>query len=83
MGWRGRELTHWGMCWLRDMVRRPLSPHEKDCGRSSVFIVSWGGADSVWLPRHTMPAASVVLRSHTSLWRAGRSSGAPSSREER
>ena len=39
--------AHWGMCWLRDMVHRPLSHHEKDAGRSSVLSVSCGSGETV------------------------------------
>merc|ERR1719231_825205 len=64
--WAQQLPQYCGMCWLRDMVHRPWSHHEKESGRSSDLSVSCGSGESVWLPRHTMPFFSVVARSHTS-----------------
>merc|ERR1719453_848744 len=36
------EPQYWGMCWLRDIVHRPLSHHEYAWGSSSVLSVSCG-----------------------------------------
>eukprot|EP01047_Picozoa_sp_COSAG01_P057268 COSAG01_NODE_6600_length_3585_cov_155.033276_2_plen_105_part_00 len=40
VGWRTVTHSHWGMCWLRLLVRKdvpPTSRHEKDVGRSETL----------------------------------------------
>ena len=66
------------------MVHRPWSHHEYESGRSSVFIVSCGSGEIVWLPRQTTPSASVSMRESTSEGRAKASSttGAARARAE-
>merc|ERR1719247_891627 len=64
--WAQHEPQYCGMCWLRLMVSRFLSPQEKASGSSCDLSVSCGSGETVWLPRHTRPAASVFFWSQTS-----------------
>merc|ERR1719198_1315850 len=45
--WAQQLPQYCGMCWLRDIVQRPLSHHEKESGRSADLSVSWGSGEVV------------------------------------
>merc|ERR550514_1011963 len=43
--WAQHEPQYCGMCWLRDIVHRPLSHHDHASGSASDFRVSCGSGE--------------------------------------